>query len=126
MPTYASKASVEKNTRDIQALAASLAELAASVRVLAEGQKDLGELVRSQVEHNVEISTLKQNLREIQTLLNQTHQRIVVLEEYRLTTQAASDAKSGLIVKTVKYGPIIIAALLVFITIGIALKELSL
>jgi hypothetical protein len=120
------QSSVEQNTRDIQALTASLAELAVSVRSLAEGQKSLGDLVRSQVEHNIEIQAIKQDLRDFQEIFKQIHQRIGALEDYRITTQAADLARTNLVMKTLKYGPIIIAALMAFITLGITLKELKL
>ncbi len=105
MSDYQLKPAVDKNTQDIQALTKSLVELAASVRVLAEGQKDLGDLVRSQVEHNLEIQSLKQSLRDLHGVMNKAHERVEVLEAHRLSTIAANKARSGLVEKLIRYAP---------------------
>ncbi len=128
MSDYQLKPAVDKNTQDIQALTKSLVELAASVRVLAEGQKDLGDLVRSQVEHNLEIQSLKQSLRDLHGVMNKAQERVETLEAHRLSTIAANKARSGLVEKLIRYAPVIVAALLAFVTIGaaITIKELAL
>lgn len=128
MPHCHLKPSVEKNTQDIQALTKSLVELATSVRALAEGQKDLGDLVRSQVEHNVEIQSLKQRVRDLHEVMNKAQERVGVLEVHHLSNVAAKAASSGLLDKMLKYAPIVMTALLAFVSIGAALtiKELSL
>lgn len=120
------QASVERNTSDIKTLTASVTELVSTVRVLAEGQKHLGELVRSQVEHNLEITTIKQTLRDVRDTQSDYARRLQAVEEYKLATLAANEARHGLLTACVKYGPIVLTVLFGLITIGILIKEISL
>lgn len=128
MDTCQLKPFVERNTHDIKAFKKTLAELTTTVHMLAEGQKNLGELMHSQVQHNVEIEALKHTSHELNTTLDKLHERINALETYQLTTTAANKARFGLIEKVAQYGPIVIGILLAFVTVDtvLTIKELTL
>ncbi len=125
MPDCPVKTEVASQAEDIAMLTTSLNELTTTVRVLAEGQKGLGDLIRSQIEHNMEISNIKQLMSELKTGFGKSEKRLMQLEAYKLTTEAANQARSGLLAAAIKYGPIVAAILLALIGVGITLKELQ-
>jgi predicted RNase H-like nuclease (RuvC/YqgF family) len=122
------KPKIEENSRDIQTLKNILSELTTSIHVLAEGQKNLSEVIRLQIQHNMEIQSLKQSTNQLEETLHTVHDRIHSLETYKITTIASNEARSGLVAKVIQYAPAIIGALLAFLTISTALiiKELAL
>src|SRR5689334_11789654 len=98
---------IEKHTKQIQLLTHHLSELTNNVRNLAEAQKDLRNLFRSQIEHNMEIQSLKFNFRELNETLQKIHERINMLEAHQMTTHAVSTARSNLVDAIIRYAPII-------------------
>jgi predicted RNase H-like nuclease (RuvC/YqgF family) len=128
METRLLKPTIEQHSEDIQTLRKTLTELTASIHVLAESQKDLGKMKRSQIQNNIDIKSLQQSANQLEVALHKVHDRIYALETYQITTIATNKARSGLMEKVAQYGPIVIGSLLAFVTASVALiiKELSL
>ncbi len=65
MPDCPAKTEVARQTEDIAMLTTSLNQLTTTAQVLAERQKGLGNLIRLQIEHNMEISNIKQLMNDL-------------------------------------------------------------
>lgn len=128
MDTNGFQPTVEKNAQDIQALTRVLADLTNNVHSLLKAQKDLRNLFRSQIEHNMEIQSLKVSVHQLSDDLHRLNERINALETHQLTVAAASKARSSLVDTIAKYGPVVATALLALISIVaiLAIKELGL
>jgi predicted RNase H-like nuclease (RuvC/YqgF family) len=118
---------VEKSSHDIKALRKTITELTTNIHALAEGQKNLSELVHSEMQHSMHVEPLKQTANELNTALAKIHDRIDALEKYQLTTVAANKARFSVIEKIAQYAPLALGALLAFVTVDtvLALKELA-
>lgn len=101
-----------------------LIELNTNLRVLTETQKEIVSLLRQQNKYEVDTHTSK----SLHKALNKISERVAILETHRLTTTAANKARSHLVDKIAKYGPLLVAFLFALITVGVVLtlKELIL
>lgn len=124
MKAYEKTMDCTKEHYDLQILAKILSELTANVRLLAEAQKDLANMVHAQSNY-LERNPSKSNT-DLNLTLNKIHDRLSKLEEHRLITTAANKARVNLVEKVARYTPLILAILLAFISVEVVLtiKEL--
>lgn len=123
---WSSVYSAEQNSHAITQLTSAMSELTANTHRLLDYQNEIRDCIRLVYAHNNEIESLKQRIKQNQLALENIQNQFKKLEQRYLIHHTTYEARVNLLTSSIRYGPMLMAAIITIVSVVIAFKELHL